>query len=472
MTNEIKNIIAQLLTESDADNRRIAAEQLANSNENATITALIIALSDESNGVRDAATRSLISIGGPTVARGIAFHLADQDIVLRNLAAKILARLGDSSVSALFPFLRDPNKDVRKFAVDILGIIGSAQSLLHLLPLLKDEDENVRVATVEALGYIGSDEATPSLCEMFTSDPSPRIYIADALRKIGDPRSTPVLLESFLELVSTPGFDSLVLYAIAEALGVVGGRDAYHELRSHILDVHGQMRSIVLHAVIQIAERNHLPFDFESSLREDLFQAFVENDEVIKMSIAKGLSQFKDREVTRAFVQALGKSEELDFYLFLELANRPETFGVCVEVLENPNVKFQKEIILLLGKLASDYVRQFVAHVEYPVNVDLLDRLFDAIATEWTAVDQETREMIVEAVFRIDSAHAVAFLNRVTNNADPWMHVQIIDQLISIPSRGALEFVVQSLENKDEQVREAAQMAINAAANPIREIPQ
>ncbi len=469
MTNETKNIIATLLTDTDADNRRIAAEQLAGSNEQATITALIIALSDDSNGVRDAATRSLISIGGPTVARGIAFHLADQDIVLRNLAAKILAKLGDSAITALFPFLRDPDKDVRKFAVDILGLIGTDQSLPQLLPLLKDEDENVRVATVEALGCIGSGEATLPLCEMFTSDKSPRIYLADAMRKIGDTRSGRVLLEAFLDLVGTPDPDSLVLYAITEALGVVGGRDAYNELLAHIPDVHGQMRSIGLHALIQIAERNRITLEFNASLREDLLQAFLENDVTIKMNIAKGLIQFGDREVTKAFVQALGKSDELDFYLFLELANRPETFGVCVEVLENPDVKFEKEIILLLGKLASDYVRQFVLHAEYPVSRELLDRLFDAIAKQWTSVDQETREMIVEAIFRIDSDHAVSFLNRVTNNADPWIHIQIIDQLISIPSRNALEFVVQSLENKDEQIREAAMMAMNAASNQVQE---
>ena len=471
MTNEIKNKIAIVLTDSDADNRRIAAEELGSSNENATITALIIALSDVSSGVRDAATRSLIAIGGPTVARGIAFHLADQDIVLRNLAAKILARLGDSSVEALFPFLRDTNKDVRKFAVDILGLIGTDQSLPQLLPLLKDVDENVRVATVEALGCIGGADAVPSLCEMFTLDQSSRIYTADALRKIGDGRAGVVLLETFLGLLKSPGSDSLVLYAISEALGVVGGVDTYHNLRAHVTDVQGQMRSIVLHSIIQIAERNRIPFEFEPSLREDLLQAFEENDETIKLSIVKGLSQFRDSEVTRALVQALGKSEELDFYLFLELASRPETFAMCVEVLEDPTVKFRKEIILLLGKLASDYVRQFVERVEYPVNAELLDRLFDAIATQWTTVDQETREMIVEAVFRIDSDHAVAFLNRVTNNADPWMHIQIIDQLISIPSRNALEFVVQSLENKDEQVREAAQMAMNAAANSPKALP-
>ncbi len=469
MTNETKNIIATLLTDTDADNRRIAAEQLAGSNEQATITALIIALSDDSNGVRDAATRSLISIGGPTVARGIAFHLADQDIVLRNLAAKILAKLGDSAITALFPFLRDPDKDVRKFAVDILGLIGTDQSRPQLLPLLKDEDENVRVATVEALGCIGSGEATLPLCEMFTSDKSPRIYLADAMRKIGDTRSGRVLLEAFLDLVDTPDPDSLVLYAITEALGVVGGRDAYNELLAHIPDVHGQMRSIGLHALIQIAERNRITLEFNASLREDLLQAFLENDVTIKMNIAKGLIQFGDREVTKAFVQALGKSDELDFYLFLELANRPETFGVCVEVLENPDVKFEKEIILLLGKLASDYVRQFVLHAEYPVSRELLDRLFDAIAKQWTSVDQETREMIVEAIFRIDSDHAVSFLNRVTSNADPWVHIQIIDQLISIPSRNALEFVVQSLENKDEQIREAAMMAMSAASNQVQE---
>ena len=140
--------------------------------------------------------RALIEIGGGDVARIMASLIGNDDIAMRNLAAKVLISIGEPAVRYLIPYLRDSSKDVRKFAVDILGRIGSEEPLFELFPLLKDSDPNVRNATVEALGLIGSEDATLPLCDAFIRDPSIMSCTADALGRIGDTRALVHLRES------------------------------------------------------------------------------------------------------------------------------------------------------------------------------------------------------------------------------------------------------------------------------------
>ena len=123
MNEETKNLVCLLLTDTDPDVRRRAAEDLAEGNDRNVLAVLSIALQDENKGVEDAVSRSFLSIGGVAAARAIVYHIEDENITSRNLAAKLLVKLGNDSVHALVPYLRSENKDVRKLAVDILGDI-------------------------------------------------------------------------------------------------------------------------------------------------------------------------------------------------------------------------------------------------------------------------------------------------------------------------------------------------------------
>jgi HEAT repeat protein len=129
MNEEMKNLVCLLLTDPDPDVRRRAAEDLAECNDRNVLAVLSIAIQDENKGVEDAVSRSFLSIGGVGAARAIVYHIEDENIASRNLAAKLLIRLGENSVHALVPYLRSDNKDVRKLAVDILGEIKSKEPI-------------------------------------------------------------------------------------------------------------------------------------------------------------------------------------------------------------------------------------------------------------------------------------------------------------------------------------------------------
>ncbi len=462
MRSEIEQKVADLLTSGDPDARRQAAEELAESNELATITALRVALQDTSKGVRDAAARSLIAIGGSTVARSIARYIADTDIVTRNLASKLLIRMGEVSIPAILPFLRDQDKDVRKFVVDILGEIESVDSVYHLLPLLNDPDPNVIVSTLEALGNIGSVESLGPICKAFDAYPFARPSAADALGRIGDTSVGDYLLEKFLKAKNDVSTDPVVLCAVIEALGSVGSARAADALTRQLDVAQGKLFHILIHAIVQITERSQGVLEFPESVRGDMLAALGDDNEGIRLSAAKGLVQFDDAAVTRALVLALGSSEEFDFFLISVLLGRREAFREAVEVLEEEHGRRVGQVVLLLGKLAYEFVKRFSEHQSYEVTNLLLSRAFDAVLTKWAEADHETRAIFVDTMFRLTGDRAVACISEIAADPDPWLRVHIIELLAEIRDRRAIDVVMTFLEDEDEMVREAAVSMLQA----------
>lgn len=456
MNTETRQRIADLLTNDDPDTRRFAAEEMATASDLATVTALTAALQDPSKGVRDAASRSLIAIGGASVARALAHYIADTEIVTRNLAAKLLMNIGSSSVPAILPFLRDHDKNVRKFAVDILGEIRSGLSVDHLLPLLEDDDPNVIVSTLEALGNIGRPNSVGAICRAFDVHAFARANAADALGRIADRSAAGFLLAKLRQAVTDPSYDPVVLFALIEAIGTVGDLEAARLLQELLQAVHGKLLHVLIHALVQITERRGLAIRFPESVRCALFDAIDDDDEGIRLSAAKALAHFRDIEVTRILVRTLGRSEDLDFLLISALLERNEAFEVAVEILEQKGARGVPQIILLLGKLSYEYVRRFSEFERYPIAESLLYRAFDAALVEWSVADHETRAIIVDTMFRLTGDRAVECMSEIAAEPDPWLRVHVIELMGEIRDRRAIDVVVTFLEDEDDMVREAA----------------
>ncbi len=197
MTSLVQQSVLALRVQSDPDLRRQAAEDLSNATGADVIAALARALNDESKGVRDAASRSLAAIGGKEVACAVVPYLKDENIACRNLAAEFLYQLGKDSLIALEPYLREADQDVRKMAVDILGLLKVSDAVQTIIPLLDDADPNVVISAVEALGNTGSEVAVPHLIRLFENHVYTRAIVAEALGKIKGQRAAEFLSSSF-----------------------------------------------------------------------------------------------------------------------------------------------------------------------------------------------------------------------------------------------------------------------------------
>ncbi len=132
----------------------------------------LTALRDPSWRVRRRAAERLVELPhtAELVSRLIAVLAARDETGARNAAAEALVGIGAEAVPALLALLGHADPDQRKFAADILGLIGPRAGARRMAPVeealaaaLDDEDANVRVSAAEALGLVGDAQAAPAL---------------------------------------------------------------------------------------------------------------------------------------------------------------------------------------------------------------------------------------------------------------------------------------------------------------------
>lgn len=461
MNENIKNLICQLLTDPDPDVRRRAAEDLSEYKDRNILTVLSIALEDENKGVEDAVARSFLNLGGVSAARAIVHHLEDENIVSRNLAAKLLIKLGEPSIHALIPYLKDSKKDVRKIAVDILGEIKNKEPLEYLFPLLHDPDPNVLAATLEAIGNIGSSEAIEHICNSFHQYPFAHVVAIEAMGKIGGDVARDFIENKFKEAMINGEVDRIYLFALLDAMGTLGDGETLEVLIANYEKIKEPLRDILIHDVVQISERCNLEFQFEDNSREDILKALNNYNQNIQLSAAKALAQFKDPEVTKALLLSLGISEEMDFVIIVQMSTRPQVFKIALECLENSSFQGKCQLIMLLGKLANEYIRTYFGTSNYPFELSDLDKAFTLTAEYWREATQEDWEIIANTLFRLDCERATTFLYGVMIGLDPWSRVHMINQLATVKTHHARSCILRFAKDESEAVREAVMLALD-----------
>jgi HEAT repeat protein len=167
---------------------------------------------------------------------------------LRASAVELLERLGARAVDPLCRHLNDPDHDLRKFVIDILGTIGSSASLPLLLAALDDPDPNVRVSAAENLGKLGDPQALPRLLQVLKGgDLWLKFTVLDALSLIGAPVPLAVL-EPLLN-------ESLLKRAIYDCLGALGEADCVGLLLTGILEQVRNAREAAASALMRVRGR-------------------------------------------------------------------------------------------------------------------------------------------------------------------------------------------------------------------------
>jgi len=141
----------------------------------------------------------------------------------RNTAIEALVSIGTKAVSPLMEAFRTDNHDVRKFIIDVLGVIGGKEVIPLFLDAIRDEDENVRASAVEFLGKFRESSVIDALIEILRGDDVWIAYPAvDALGRIGDRRVIPVLREALHKRPLTePALRALAAFSDPDTLNDV-----------------------------------------------------------------------------------------------------------------------------------------------------------------------------------------------------------------------------------------------------------
>lgn len=165
---EIKDMIAS----PDEETRRSALQALKSLPVEVARDLLFTAMGDESWRVRKEAVELFVS--NPPRDGDldclVDFLRNEDNAGLRNSAAEAVIRQGVFAVAPLQKKISDPDPDVRKFIIDVMGAIGNSEFTPSLLEALNDKDVNVASAAAEHLGVIGDSSVLPQLIQAIVSN--------------------------------------------------------------------------------------------------------------------------------------------------------------------------------------------------------------------------------------------------------------------------------------------------------------
>jgi HEAT repeat protein len=471
MDKEIKQTIETLLSSPEPNQRRQAAEDLAAGNSLAVVAALAAALRDDNNGVRDAAARSLLQIGGPHVPKAIVEYIADRNITTRNLAGELLIKCGTDAISCLLPYCGDPDEDVRKFAVDILGLVGTQELDSLLIPLINDPAPNVVVSVVEALGNIRSVAAIKPLMSAFERYDYARITVAESLGKIGDAGAMDFLQLKLYWAMQDRSADPLLMFAIIEALGEFGNQTTLELLKTCFERFSGKLRNVALHALVRIVERLDVPIPVKDNWKAYIIAAVRTEHGPLQISAAKALAMFNGIDVTVVFMQLTGMSQELDDLCSSICLSREGAFQAAVIALESLRPENRKQLLLVLRRLVDHAIPEMMRSKGPAIEPEWIGRAAEVVAASWEASDEETRTAIVDVLFRIDGDRAMKSLDEIMRDPDPWLRLHVIETAGQVIDQRGVEFIRRYLADEDTNVQETVVGILQSKGVSIGEMP-
>ncbi len=283
-------------------------------------------------GSREVLIDTLSATEDPQVIALLVEYLRDSDVRLRNDAIAILGQIGESALPGVTPLIYDRDSDVRKFAINILGDIGSGNSVEHLIPLLKDGDINVCTAALESLSKINDPRKVQPVIKKIQQEKDPwvKIFAIEALSNIDDPGIIPVLLDVLDE------GSAAVSLAVLKKLSRIGNMDTVKLLIVRLGKEKGLVDSYIIFAVGNICRRFQLEFD------RDSLDHLHNNISIILSNL-----ESKDRDISgmSAYILSLMGPDELIDPVVSFAMSRDELPGIIREIFNKPGEECVRSIL-------------------------------------------------------------------------------------------------------------------------------
>jgi HEAT repeat protein len=454
---EIKQRIIALLTSPNADERRQASETLTECNSVMVSSALAMALQDSDKGVRDSAARSLLFLKSKSVAYAIAEYLTDSSFITRNLASNLLLQFGDLAVEPLLEYSVHPNHDVRKLAIDTLGLIGDSKAVPTLISLLNDPDSNVILAAVEALGNIKDKSASAHLGITFVTYDFAHVVVAEALGKIGDESISPFLLSLLQERTNPEGEEMLVAFAVVEALAGVGGERSLEHIIPLIHKTNGKLQHILLYSLVCIAERYNVDLSLYSNFLPLFLDSLKDDDLRIVITSAKALLSMSNEEVEEQLLKILGKSEVLDQLILTQLHNTGHAFVKISQSYATMNIDQKKIVLEFILPILSEIVMSDDEEVQQCRSV-----LFSQLTEEWVDANEEMRGLIIDTLFYLDDEKAIEYFTALLDDTYQWLRMRVLELISQATHFRSNEVLAKFIYDENTTVREFVQSILSS----------
>lgn len=438
----------KLFRSEDPSERREAVEGLREGPENVAIPFLVTALMDQNPGVQQAAIEILVDIASPSVVSSVIPLLRDElSAPLRNMAVEILSRTGAHDVESIARLLMEENSDVRRFAADILGVIGDKRSISPLITALKDENPNVRSSAANSLGMIGDRAAITPLIESLEIEKDEWVIFSEieALGKVGDEAITGPLMQ-FLEGGSEP-----LMLASVEALKRFNVPAVAGTLINLLDTANEEVKREVLKILVDMLGTCSDCFSGKGMLDKltgYLIPALIDDDEEVKYAAVKGVGMVRERRAVKiliSFLKDLDSEVPEDEEKIIHIYNALKEIGDEEELIRGISVygpDTPAPVIDILGELKSEKAAGYLIDI-------------------FKGADREKKRAIVAAVGRIGNVSSADFLSEALEDESGYVRKEAADALAKMGSKKSLPCLFMRLERERyDDVRDALLSAI------------
>lgn len=284
-----------------------------------SVELLLALLGDESWRVRKAAEQRIADFSRHEgLVEGLLRGLASRENAgLRNSSAAAIGLLGQAAVEELGKLLSVEDRDLRKFVIEALGMVGSDEAKKLVLVALDDADINVAASAAEALGALGGDGIAAELAgRLRGSGRQMQAYLLDALARMGAGLT-------FAEVSDLVG-EAVLARSLYPLLGASGDLNALPTLVEGIKHRSEGNRDAALKALSEFAVGQPAAGKIGDLIR---------SDELLRSAVL-GALETEDESALGAALIILGTSNEVELApLLLDSCATRTVVGIGVSVV-------------------------------------------------------------------------------------------------------------------------------------------
>ncbi|MFZ1684087.1 MAG: HEAT repeat domain-containing protein, partial [Candidatus Zixiibacteriota bacterium] len=336
--------------------------------------------------------------------------------------------------------------DVRKFIVDILGLIKDKRAVEPICQRLWDENVNVACSAAEALGELGSDLAIPHLIAAFDKTPDLRVQAVEAFGKIKAIKSLPNL---YMWLTVD---DPVTLYAVIEAIGSIGAPESVAKLAPFLQHADEPIAEAAMSAIISISVQSggkvevDLPLD---RFTDYLFDGVRRGNQQIADFTLSRLKHWYGSKVVRNLLDVIEYVDD-------------DRLSVITEALINIGPSAGKQVIARMGTANKETKLRLLDIVKQFIDSDLAEALM-AVAND---PEPDVRQKIAHILGLSGHAGASETLKKLALDSNGHVRGAAFAALGWISGDNDVDFIFSGMDDKYPDVREAVVGALIIVGGP------
>jgi len=402
-----------------------AVSALGNINSQNASDAIVEALHDPDEAVREGAASALLNGVTKTdkVEQALITMLSDNNTFVRSTAASVLAKFKCSkAIDKIIQLLSDENEFTRCRVAAALSEFEDQRVIDALLNTLTDKDSSVRQFALISLAKINDNRALFSINKIAQSDPRIEVRLT-AISCLGTYKNKEAA-NILITMLGTRYSEDIYLHTIIEALVETGDIRATDYLRNK-LKGSVEERISAASLLCQVQDRNVI---------DDLIPLLSDESDDVRLVAIRALGQQKDKTATthllpflddqnkkivRAAIIALGNTGTNDKIIYDKL----------IKIMQSENINFREPVVYSTGKLkirgAIPYLIKMLNEVNPKTRIVVINALcnIEDITVVPNVIDLALHDVNPEV-----RANAITLLKQFNNNKE------VIDVLTLISS--------------------------------------